>query len=91
MHTTVIVGIACSLGRFEDTMWGRKASVGSVEVEPLARIAQNDIRTAQVKQVLFPTIASCSRFNGRLDVGVFCMHRLKLLALIISRDTMSSL
>jgi hypothetical protein len=38
-------------------MWGRKASVGRVEVEPLAKTAQNDIRTAQVKQILFSTIA----------------------------------
>jgi hypothetical protein len=91
MHTTVIVGIACSLGRFEDTMWGRKASVGSVEVEPLARIAQNDIRTAQVKQILFSTIASCSRFKVSLDVIVFCMRRLKPLVLIIPRDTTTSL
>jgi hypothetical protein len=66
MHTTVVVGNACTLavlGRNEETMWGKKASVGGVEVEPLANTAQNDIRTAQVKQVLFSTIALCVRVS----------------------------
>jgi hypothetical protein len=69
----VIVGNACTLGRFEETMWGREASVGRVEVEPLTKAPQKDkdIRTAQVKQVLLSTIALCSRFDSRLDVIVF--------------------
>jgi hypothetical protein len=88
MRTTVLVGIACTLGRIEETVWGGKASAGKVEVEPLAKTAQNDIRTAQVKQILFSTIASCSRFNGRLVTIVFRMRRSKLPVLVVPRDTM---